>query len=136
MAGGGERIDGEVTVLVGHGARDPAWAAPLQRIAERLRHGGARVELAYLEFLEPELGEALDALCRGGAREIRVVPVFLGAGGHVMRDIAGRVAAVREAHGAARIEVAPAIGETPGITDAIAEAIALRVSPAPKAGRE
>lgn len=136
MARRGRRLNGKVTVLVSHGARDPAWAAPLERIAERLRRNGARVELAYLEFLQPELGAALDALCRSGARDIRVVPVFPGAGGHVLRDIAGHVAAACEAHRAARIELAPAIRETPGIAEAIATAIATRVTPEPKAGGE
>jgi sirohydrochlorin cobaltochelatase len=136
MARRGKRLNGEVTVLVGHGARDPAWAAPLERIAERLRRGGARVELAYLEFLEPELGKALHALCRSGARDIRVVPVFPGTNERVLRDIAGRVAAARAAHGAARIELAPAVGQMPGIAEAIAIAIATRVTPDPKAGRE
>ena len=35
--------NGEVTVLVGRGAREPGWAAPLERIASRLRQGGERV---------------------------------------------------------------------------------------------
>lgn len=122
----------EVMVLVGHGARDPAWAGPLERIAARLRVNGTRVELAFLEFLEPELSGALDALCREGVRDIRVVPVMIGAGAHAMRDIGQRVDAARLAHGMVRISLAPPIGEVPQVATAIADAIALRVGPAAK----
>jgi len=122
----------EVMVLVGHGARDPAWAGPLERIAARLRGNGTRVELAFLEFLEPELSGALDALCREGVRDIRVVPVMIGAGAHAMRDIGQRVDAARLAHGMVRISLALPIGEVPQVATAIADAIALRVGPAAK----
>jgi len=40
------KLNGEVTVLVGRGAREPGWAAPMERIATQLRSGGERVELA------------------------------------------------------------------------------------------
>jgi len=126
----------EVTVLVGRGARDPGWAAPLERIASRLRSGGDRVELAFLEHLEPELGKALDALCRDGIRKIRVVPVILGAGGQVVHGVTQRVGTAREAHAEARIAVAPPMGGAPRVSSAIADAIALRVTPPPKSGGE
>jgi sirohydrochlorin cobaltochelatase len=128
--------NGEVTVLVGRGAREPGWAAPLERIASRLRQGGERVELAFLEHLEPELGKALDALLRDGIRDIRVVPVILGAGGQVVHGVAQRVGTAREAHADARIAVAPPMGGPPKVSSAIADAIALRVTPAPKSGGE
>lgn len=122
----------EVMVLVGHGARDPAWAGPLERIAARLRDNGTRVELAFLEFLQPELSSALEALCREGVRDIRVVPVMIGAGAHAMRDIGQRVDAARRAHGMVRISLALPVGEVPQVATAIADAIALRVGPAAK----
>jgi sirohydrochlorin cobaltochelatase len=128
------KMDGEVTVLVGRGARDPGWAAPLERIASRLRQGGERVELAFLEHLEPELGKALDALLRDGIRDIRVVPVILGAGGQVVHGVTQRVGTAREAHAGARIAVAPPMGGPPKVSSAIADAIALRVTPPPKSG--
>lgn len=136
MAKRSRKANGEVTVLVGRGARDPAWAAPMERLASRLRSGGERVELAFLEHQEPELGQALDALCRDGVRDIRVVPVVLGAGGQVVNGVARRVDTVREAHANARIAVAPPMGEMPKVSTAIADAIALRVTPPAKPGGE
>jgi len=136
MAKRGRKANGEVTVLVGRGARDPAWAAPMERLAARLRSEGGRVELAYLEHLEPELGQTLDALCRDGIRDIRVVPVILGAGGQVVHSVARRVDSAREAHAGARIAVAPPMGGMPKVSSAIADAIALRVTPLAKPGGE
>jgi len=136
MAKRSRKANGEVTVLVGRGARDPGWAAPMERLADRLRSGGGRVELAFLEHLEPELGRTLDALCRDGVRDIRVVPVILGAGGQVVHGVAERVDSAREAHADARIAVAPPMGEVPKVSAAIADAIALRVTPRAKPGGE
>ncbi|HEX5091676.1 MAG TPA: CbiX/SirB N-terminal domain-containing protein [Burkholderiales bacterium] len=123
-------------MLVGRGAREPGWAAPMERIAMQLRSGGERVELAFLEHLEPELGKALDMLCRDGIRNIRVVPVILGAGGQVLDGVAQRVDTARGVHAEARIAVAPPLGGLPKVSSAIADAIALRITPASKAGGE
>ncbi|MEO8166253.1 MAG: CbiX/SirB N-terminal domain-containing protein, partial [Betaproteobacteria bacterium] len=48
-------------VLFAHGARDPSWAEPFHRIAARLRHTrpGLRVEVAFLEMIQPTLASAI-----------------------------------------------------------------------------
>ena len=79
--------------------------------------------LAYLERMTPTLEEAVARLVAGGARRIRVVPVFLAAGGHVVDDLPQMVARLREQHAGAAIEVAAPIGEQPRVIEAIAEAI-------------
>ncbi len=43
-------------VLFGHGARDPRWAEPFERLAARLRGApspAAHVTLAFLELMTP-----------------------------------------------------------------------------------
>ena len=76
-------------LLFAHGARDPAWARPFETIAARMREaaGGRPVALAYLELMEPRLDAAAHALAAQGCTLITVVPLFLGAGGHVRRDL-------------------------------------------------
>jgi sirohydrochlorin cobaltochelatase len=117
-------MSGDAIVLVGHGARDPAWAAPLERVAEALRARGNQVRLAFLEFMAPDITTALDALYRGGTRNVRVVPVFLGAGGHVARDVGEQVAAARALRPDLRVALEPPVGERAEVVEAIADAIA------------
>ncbi len=51
-------------VLFAHGARDPRWAEPFQRIQSmlRARRSDAVVELAFLELMQPVLADAIAAL--------------------------------------------------------------------------
>jgi sirohydrochlorin cobaltochelatase len=109
-------------VLFAHGSRDPQWARPFEEIAARLsaRH---RVRLAYLEAMRPTLAEAVASLAGDDIESIRVVPLFLGSGGHVREDLPRLVAAARAAHPGVRIDLEEAIGEQPGVIAAIAEAI-------------
>jgi sirohydrochlorin cobaltochelatase len=76
-------------LLFAHGARDPAWARPFERVAERLRAArpGTPLALAYLEFMPPGIEEAAESLAAAGCTRVHVLPLFLGTGGHVRRDI-------------------------------------------------
>ena len=76
-------------ILFSHGARDPRWAAPFERLRDtiRTRQPDLRVELAFLEFMTPALPEIAVAMAADGVTEITLVPVFLGQGGHVLRDL-------------------------------------------------
>jgi len=110
-------------VLFAHGSRDRDWARPFEQLADTLRKNGP-VALAYLEFMSPPLEEAIGALARDGVTTIRVVPVFLGQGGHVKEDLPKLVAAAEKKHAGVTIRLEPAIGEQPSVIEAIAAAIA------------
>jgi sirohydrochlorin cobaltochelatase len=73
--------------------------------------------------MRPTLPEALETLAREGASAVRVVPVFLAAGGHVKQDLPRLVAAARASHPSLRIEIDPPIGEQEAVLRAIAAAI-------------
>ena len=59
-------------ILFAHGARDPEWANPMRRVqaAIRKRLGGVQVELAFLEFMAPNLHDCAAALVAIGENEI------------------------------------------------------------------
>jgi sirohydrochlorin cobaltochelatase len=116
--------------LFAHGSRDPAWAQPFERIASRLSKKFL-VRVAYLELMRPSLGEAVTALAAAGATSIRVVPLFLGPGGHVKDDLPRLVSAARADHPRLEITLEKPIGEQPGVIAAIAEAIAAGI-PSPR----
>jgi len=113
-------------LLFAHGARDPAWAAPFEAVAARLRElrPQAQVRLAFLEFMSPGMAEAGGALVAAGCSEVQVVPLFLGAGGHVRKDVPVLLDALREAHPQVRFVLQPAIGEQPTVIEAMAAAAA------------
>jgi sirohydrochlorin cobaltochelatase len=109
-------------VLVAHCSRDPEWSRPFERLAAALEKKlpAVAVALCYLEH-GPDIAEALAVLVAKGAGAIRVVPVFLGAGGHVKEDIPRLVAA---AGVAVPVSIDAPIGEQGAVIDAIAEGIA------------
>lgn len=121
-ASGGKAGGGDAVVLFGHGARDPQWAGPMQRVRERMLAApdAPRVELAFLELMTPTLGEAIAAIAADGIERITVVPVFLAQGGHLKRDLPALVAAAAAAHPDCRISLAEAAGEADAVIAAIA----------------
>lgn len=112
----------EAIILFAHGARDPEWAKPAQRVAAALRslRPEALVELAFLELMEPALADAVESAAASGASNIRVVPLFLAQGGHLKRDVPALIDAVRARHPACTIELAVAVGEDEGVVQAMA----------------
>jgi sirohydrochlorin cobaltochelatase len=117
----------EGLVLFAHGSKDPEWSRPFERIALSLdkRLPAVAVALGYLEH-GPSLEEAVAALVAKGALAIRVVPLFLGQGGHVKEDLPRLVAAAGASRPAVKIILERSIGEQEAVVEAIAEAIAGR----------
>ncbi len=109
-------------ILFAHGARDPQWAAPFQRLREltQARTPDARVTLAFLEMMAPTLPQQVAELVQAGCARITVVPVFLGQGGHVKRDLPLMIAQLKTDYPGLDINVAVAVGEDPQVLDAIA----------------
>jgi sirohydrochlorin cobaltochelatase len=115
---------GRATILFAHGSRDPDWARPFQSLALELaeRLPGERVALAFLELMQPSLGDCVDALYAEGIRKFRVVPVFFGAGGHLKKDLPALVSGLKQKD--IEITLEPPVGEQPGVVSAIARVIA------------
>ncbi len=110
-------------LLFAHGARDARWAEPFQRVAARLQAEAPALllELAFLEFMTPDLPEAARRLAARGANSIQVVPLFLGPGGHLRTELPELAARAGNQLPGVRIEVASAAGEDPGVVAALAQ---------------
>jgi sirohydrochlorin cobaltochelatase len=131
-------------VLFGHGARDARWAEPFQRLQALLSaaRGTAAVSdtadatdtakatdaantaagpvaLAFLELMQPDLAQAIAGQVAAGCGIVTVVPVFLGQGGHVRRDLPQLVEQCRAAHPGVTVRIAPTVGEDAGVLGAI-----------------
>ncbi|MDD5297880.1 MAG: CbiX/SirB N-terminal domain-containing protein [Rhodocyclaceae bacterium] len=113
----------EAILVFAHGARDPAWAEPLERICAlvRQRRPEVRVELAFLELMQPLIGEALDRMAGAGFARITIVPAFMAPGGHIRKDLPELVAAARVRHPGLEVRVTAAIGQSEGVISAIAD---------------
>jgi sirohydrochlorin cobaltochelatase len=112
-------------VLFAHGSSDPQWSRPFEQIALSLKKQLPAVAVA-MAFLEhgASLDEAVAALAAKGAVSIRVVPVFLGQGGHVKEDLPRLIAGAQRAFAGVNLVLEKAIGEQPEIIEAIAGVIA------------
>lgn len=109
-------------VLFAHGARDPGWAEPFERLQQRVRMLApeAEVRLCYLELMQPDLESAISELAAMEVTAIRIVPVFLGQGGHVRRDLPGLIASIQGRFPETAISCIAPAGEDDAVLDALA----------------
>jgi sirohydrochlorin cobaltochelatase len=116
----------DAIIVFAHGARDPEWARPIERLAALVaaERPGLHVRCAYLELMQPTLTEAAAQLVAAGARSIRIAPAFLAAGGHVKRDLPLAVERLRTTHRGVAFELRPPIGDSEAALAAIAAVFA------------
>ena len=109
-------------ILFAHGAREPRWAEPFERLLARVRAQAPAVDvrLAFLELMQPDLPTALAELAALGADSIRVVPVFFGEGGHVRRDLPALIGKLQQDFPEIAITCAAPVGEDPVVQAALA----------------
>jgi len=74
--------------------------------------------------MQPSLADCIAALYGDGFRQFRVVPVFLGFGGHLRNDLPKLVAEIKRTHNDIEIVLDPPVGEHPEVIAAIARAVA------------
>lgn len=110
-------------VLFAHGARDPRWAEPFQRLQKmtQAQMPDVLVALAFLELMQPTLPELVPQLIHSGCDDVTVVPVFFGQGGHVVRDLPLLIQRLRSAHPELELKLVRAIGEDAEVLQAMAQ---------------
>lgn len=110
-------------ILFAHGARAASWAAPFERLRTltQARMPDVPVSLAFLELMEPRLPAQVAELVAAGVTGMTIVPVFLGQGGHLLRDLPLMVDQLQEDHPQLTIEVAGAVGEDPDVIRAMTD---------------
>ena len=121
----------QALILFAHGARDPRWAAPFEDTAARIRARRPQLQLrlAYLEFMTPDLAGAVAELVAAGCTHIDLLPMFLGSGGHVRKDLPRLLDELRVHHAATRFELHTAIGEQDSVLQAMADAALALLTP-------
>ena len=109
-------------ILFAHGARDPEWARPFERLRASLatRTPDVPVSLAYLEFMQPDLASAVADRVAAGATTVDVVPVFMAQGAHLKRDLPQLVGELGARFPQVTFRLRPPVGESQAVLDAIA----------------
>lgn len=113
-------------VLFAHGARDPRWAEPFQRLQALVaqRCPQQRVELAFLELMSPSLPEQVASLIAAGCQQISIVPAFMAQGGHLRRDLPALINELIARYPYCAIRSTPPLGEVETVLAAMADWIA------------
>lgn len=110
-------------ILFGHGSRTAGYVQPFERIRDAMaaQRPEAVVELGFLELTRPSLEEAIDCLAGRGVTEISVVPIFIGPGRHVLKDLPQLAANAMDRHSGIEITLAAPVGEAQEVIDAMAK---------------
>ena len=117
-------------LMFAHGARDARWAGPFEEVVAAVRAARPTqpVRLAVLEFMAPDLRTAAADLVHEGCTRVDVLPLFLGAGGHVRKDLPPLLDELHRVHSGVSFTLHPAVGEAPALIATIAD-IALQLPP-------
>ena len=110
-------------VLFAHGARDAQWSEPFRAMQKAVagRRPDLTVELAFLEIMQPALGECIARLAGDGHQRIVIAPLFLAQGGHLKKDLPRLLKDLGARHPGTDLSVLPPIGEVTELLDAISE---------------
>ncbi len=110
-------------ILFGHGSRTAEYVRPFERIRDAMaaQQPEAMVELGFLELTQPSLDESIECMVRRGVTAISVVPIFIGPGRHVLKDLPQLAANAMDRHPTLEISLAAPVGEAQEVIDAMAK---------------
>lgn len=118
----------EQIILIGHGSPKKE-ANNINVIADLLHRtihpgcGKTCVKVAYLQFVEPDIRQAIEECAADGAQTIILHPFFLSAGMHVTKDIPEVIAEAKAAHPGIDFRYTEPLGLHDGLVDIVLDRI-------------
>ncbi len=111
-------------VLLGHGSREPGTEAEIKALCATLASATPDRRFAYA-FLnqEPKLEPAVDRLVDAGCTVIRVLPLLVFIGRHMIDDVPAELDRLRARHPGVTFELEPYLYRLPGFADLIAKTL-------------
>jgi sirohydrochlorin ferrochelatase len=108
-------------LLIAHGSRQLEANADLHELVTsiRARKVYAVVEPAFLELAEPTIVDAARRCVQHGAVDVILLPYFLSAGVHVLRDLTNARARLSKDFPGARFHLAEPLGQHPLLIDIV-----------------
>jgi sirohydrochlorin cobaltochelatase len=111
-------------VVLGHGSREPGAEAEIRSLVAALSLAEPEWRFAHA-FLnqEPSLETAVAGLARAGCSVIRVLPLLVFTGKHVLEDIPNEVERLRSLHPFIVFEIEPYLSRLSGFTGLVLEGL-------------
>jgi sirohydrochlorin ferrochelatase len=112
-------------LLIAHGSRHQPANHELHDLAERVatRGGYSIVEPCFLELAEPDIAIGGSRCVERGARCILMIPYFLSAGVHLLRDLTSAREELARRHPGVEFRLGPALGPHPLLDDLVCSRI-------------
>jgi len=112
-------------LLIAHGSRHAPANDDLHELAARFRERGAYpiVEPCFLELAEPDIRQGGDRCVAQGAKRILMIPYFLSAGVHLLRDLTAARDGLQQRHPDADFRLGSPLGPHSLLDALVAERI-------------
>lgn len=112
-------------LLIAHGSRHAPANDDLHQLAASLSAQGAHpiVEASFLELADPSIPAGGDRCVARGATRVLMIPYFLSAGVHLLRDLTAARDELRGRHPQVEFRLGPALGPHPLLEQLVAERI-------------
>ncbi len=112
-------------LLIAHGSRHAPANDDLHQLAARFAECGeySIVEPCFLELAEPDIAGGGERCVARGASRVLMVPYFLSAGVHLLRDLTAARDALRRRHPSVEFRLGPALGPHALLEQLVAERI-------------
>lgn len=101
----------------------------VSRLQERLAENNATVRMACLEFIQPDLPQAVGGLVAEGCTDITVMPFLLGQGTHTTDDLEEEITRSLKVYPQARIKASGVFGADPALVDIVTERVQAQAYP-------
>ena len=102
-------------ILLTHGSKRASWCKPFQSLLRKLRRetGKTNIHLAHMELADPSLEDVVERVVKEGVTAIRVLPLFMSSGTHLIKDIPKQVKTLTRQHRGLKIVTLPPLGSHP-----------------------
>lgn len=111
-------------VLLGHGSREPGTVTEIQALCAQLAFDLPDWRFAHA-FLnqEPRIADAAETLVAGGCTRIRVLPLLVFTGRHMIEDVPAEIEKLRKLHPGIVFSLDPYLFRLHGFSGLLAEAL-------------
>lgn len=116
---------GTAVLLIAHGSRHQPANDDLHAMAARFAAGGryAIVEACFLELAEPDIAVGGARCVARGAARVLMIPYFLSAGVHLLRDLTTARDELSRRHPDVEFRLGPPLGPHPLLDELVAARI-------------